>query len=343
LPAKRHRLEIQALDITEFNFLKKLKTTWLLLAWLSLVSVAFPSRLKAQENLTGNNGREVISVDLSKHVTLQSQVEFQQLGGFGENTPMAGKPKSARVGAEIFRIWLDKSYAPFALGAARNNSQAVLCIKGQWDHADKALENFGLPYLVIKGSELDAEKISRAKVIIVNCGAEIERNRLQLLRDFVNRGGFVLSTDWALDSFTDKTFPGFIAWNKGINHHDIYRAYSNSMPPAMARGLVRHAFWKLDQESHLIKVLRPDAVKLLVSSKDLAREDPDGAGILACQFNFGRGEVLHMVGHFDNNGKAFSPGSLPDPSAEMGISLRQGLAANFVMRGLLAGVKPVGN
>jgi len=66
----------------------------------------------------------------------------------------------------------------------------------------------------------------------------------------------------------------------------------------------------------------------------LSRDDPDRRGILAVTFTFGRGHVLHLVGHFDNNATLAFGNMLPDPAPEIGISLRQALAANFLVAGL---------
>ncbi|HNA74241.1 MAG TPA: hypothetical protein PKW73_12930, partial [Candidatus Obscuribacter sp.] len=92
--------------------------------------------------------------------------------------------------------------------------------------------------------------------------------------------------------------------------------------------------WKMDQEAHLIKVLDRSRVRVLVSSPSLSLEDPDKEGVLACIFPFGKGYVLHMVGHFDNNARIAVGNFLPDSATDIGISLRQALAANFVAAAL---------
>ncbi len=86
-----------------------------------------------------------------------------------------------------------------------------------------------------------------------------------------------------------------------------------------------------------MRVLKPDVVKVLAVSRDLVSLDPDKQGILAVAFSFGKGKVLHMVGHFDNNSLPIFPNRLPDPAPVIGIGLRQALAANFVVAGLERG------
>jgi hypothetical protein len=112
----------------------------------------------------------------------------------------------------------------------------------------------------------------------------------------------------------------------------MYDAEAVNPDPILFQYAVDRADWRMDEECHLLSVQRPDAVRVLVRSNGLRRED--GAGVLAVSFGFGRGYVLHMVGHFDNNPTAFRfRDSLPDPAPVIGISLRQALAANFVVAG----------
>ena len=263
------------------------------------------------------------------------QVRINQGASVLENAPLSGKAHATKPSSEAFKVWLSKYNDLDRLSAAISRSDRIVNVKGQWDHADKALASMGFACRQVKDSQIDAAALQDASLLIVNCGARIDRSRLPAIRDFVGRGGYLLSTDWALDGFLANTFPGYIRWNKGVNRTDIYdsRVIGNDSP--LYRGLVRHAWWKLDESSHLVAVSKPQSVKILVQSARLAGEDPSRQGIMACAFPFGKGYVLHMVGHFDNNGKMFLPGSLPDPAPEMGIGLRQGLAANFVVSALL--------
>lgn len=251
---------------------------------------------------------------------------------FMDLPPVFGKAHSEQVPPQIFRAWLSKAH-PTLAGAVSEASEIVE-VGGQWDNAAKTLTKLGLPFVHIKARDIDEARLAHAKVLVINCAGELKREKLQLVRDFVSRGGYLLTTDWALDNMLVQTFPGYLQWNKGVNHKDIYDADYILPDPVLANNTVSHAFWKLDDASHLVKVLKPEAVKVLVTSGRLAGEDPDHAGILACLFPFGRGYVLHMVGHFDNNAKIAVGNFLPDPAPGIGISLRQAIAANFVAAGL---------
>jgi len=257
----------------------------------------------------------------------------EPIAGFVDNTTFnLGAAKSTMLKPGAFRLWLDKSHA--TLSGQVQNDQMIVEVAGQWDHADKTLRNLGLPYTHIKPRDLTSESLASARVVIINCAGDLKREKLQLLRDFVARGGYLLTTDWALDNTVANTFPGFIAWGKGVNKRPMYQANYVSPDPVLANHTVKKAYWKLDDSAHLVKVLDRQKVRILVTSDELAAEDPERQGILACIFPFGRGYVLHMVGHFDNNARIGLGNFLPDASDDIGISLRQAIATNFVAAGI---------
>lgn len=279
-----------------------------------------PARAQA---LQGN----VISVDLTKAV----------IPNFVELPPVTGKVHSSRVEPLVFRAWLAKAHPELltsGLTTGVGELSPVVEVAGQWDKADKTLTKLEIPYRHVKSRDLSSELLSTCKVLIINCAGDLKRDKLQTIRDFVSQGGYLLTTDWALDRMLVQTFPGYVSWNKGINSKDIYDADYLAPDPVLANSTVRSAFWKLDQASHMVRILKPGVVRVLVGSRQLAAEDPDHTGALAVIFPFGKGYVLHMVGHFDNNARIAVGNFLPDSATDIGISLRQALAANFVAAAL---------
>ena len=263
---------------------------------------------------------------------LQIRARLTPADGFIEGAAIE-ETRSRQVKPEVFKAWLAKSNAVFSTGISSSSPASIVEVAGRWDHADKTLTSFGIPFSHIKSRDLSESILSGCKVLVINCAGEIRRDKLQLIRDFVSRGGYLLSTDWALDNMLSNTFPGTVVWNKAVNKIDIYDARYVSPDAVLARHTVARSRWKLDESSHLVRILS-DRVRLLVASSQLALEDPDHLGALAVEFPFGRGYVLHMVGHFDNNAKIAIGNFLPDSSPDLGISLRQAIAANFIVAGL---------
>jgi hypothetical protein len=236
------------------------------------------------------------------------------------------------VPAEAFRLWLEETHRQFAVNAGRIAEGQVVVVKGTWDDSAKTLRKFGIPYERVKSGDLEDMPLDAVKVLIVDCAGKVPRSACQRIRDFVARGGYLLSTDWALDNCVSRTFPGYVEWDRKTNARPLYDAEIQNPDPVLFNRVVSNSFWKMDEASHLIGVLKPNAVRVLARSKGLLSEDAVGQGVLAVEFPFGRGYVLHMVGHFDNN--AILPSTLPDPSPVIGISMRQAIAANFVVAGL---------
>jgi hypothetical protein len=199
------------------------------------------------------------------------------------------------------------------------------------------LHNFGIAYTKIAPNKLSAQALAGTKVLIVDCAGELNAEELKAVGTFVRNGGYLITTDCALDGCLSRAVPGYIMWNGGYSPGELVDAHIFGGDPELLKGTVPHAYWKLDPKCQTVRILNHSAVTVLVASRQLIRDDPDNKGILACTFNHGKGRVLHLVGHFDNNnGRAFT-NMLPDPAPAIGISLRQAIAANFIAEGLKAG------
>ncbi len=291
--------------------------------------------------LQGNAVREGITGGGADKPLLQGNVlretapdDAFAAAGVTKTDIMIKKPKPARVEKDVYRAWVGKAHPQFSLKADSIDPIEIVEVKGQWDKADRTLKNLGFPHTTIGAGQLNQTGLERTKVLVINCAGTLDRRSLQGIRDFVARGGYLLTTDWALDNMLKQTFPGFVEWNKGKSKGNVVDAQVVLPEKEFFQGTVSNASWKLDEESQTLRVLRPDAVKVLAVSRELAKLDPDRQGILAVTFGFGRGKVLHLVGHFDNNSLPFLPLHLPDPAPVIGIGLRQAMSANFVISGL---------
>jgi hypothetical protein len=250
--------------------------------------------------------------------------------------------KNEVVSPTAMKGWLDSTHPEFNL-AAQNTPDQVIEVKGQWDDAGQILSNMGIRYERIKGRELRDVLSGNTKVVVINCEGRVPADQIELLRQWVIRGGYLITTDWALNNLVERAFPGIIAWSGNKSRGVVVDAMVVAPDsPLLAGTNVRRATWKLDEESQELKVIRPDTVQVLARSFILARSDkqrqfepPMNTGVLACMFPYGRGRVLHLVGHFDyNSGFGFTRNVLPDAIPGAGVGLRQAIATNFLMEGL---------
>lgn len=293
-----------------------------------------------QGTLTG--GASITTAPAAQPLTgnlSHSQLNFpadqrQPMMGFViETPPVSGSAVSQTVPPESFRLWLNKAH-PNLQASLQLSGSAIIDVKGRWDDSSRTLRGLGFPYERIGSGELRDITLDSTKVLIVDCAGTVPKEAYQKIRDYVARGGYLLSTDWALDNLVERAFPGFIEFDRKKNSQPIYDAFVVNPEPVMFSNVVSNAHWKMDETSHLLRVLKPNSVRVLACSRKLAQEDPNSQGVLAVVFPFGRGYVMHMVGHFDNNGFFKFNNSLPDPAPAIGISLRQALASNFVVAGL---------
>lgn len=244
------------------------------------------------------------------------------------------RPVAVSAPPQLFRGWLERNHQAFALSTSTMSSRNLVEIKGAWDDSARTLNALGLRHQSIKGGGLRSYPLDGVKVMVINCPGKVPGDVLQKIRNFVANGGYLLTTDWSLENVVERAFPGYVAYNGAKASQTMVDAEVKDIDPVLFKGAVTRAYWKVDDGSELVRVLKPQAVRVLVQSAQLSSDDPDHRGILAVNFAFGRGQVLHLVGHFDNNAGLGFRNTLPDPAPGIGISLRQAMATNFIVEGL---------
>lgn len=242
--------------------------------------------------------------------------------------------KETIVEAKTFRAWIEKNH-PELQGNLQAQREQIIEVKGKWDDSGHVLKAFGLGCSKVPPEQLNKYDLSKSKILIVDCAGNVPQDGLDAINKFVRGGGYLLTTDWALEGCLQKAVPGFIEWN-GDNTSEtrVVDAYLKTDDPILTQGTVPRAHWKLDRKCQLMRIIKPARVEVLAASVQLKTDDSQGLGNLAATFRFGKGKVLHLVGHFDyNSGRAFN-NLLPDPAPKIGISLRQAIAANFIAEAL---------
>jgi len=245
--------------------------------------------------------------------------------------------KEAIVEAKVFKSWLEKNH-PELKGTLESQRQTIIEVKGKWDDSGHALRTFGMGCTKVPPNRLSKFDLSKSKILIVDCAGEVPHDALETINKFVRDGGYLLTTDWALEGCLQKAIPGYIEWN-GDNTREtrVVDAYLRTEDPGLTIGTVSRAHWKLDKKCQLMRVIRPELVEILAASVQLKTDDSTGHGYLAASFRHKKGRVLHLVGHFDYNSDSAFSNLLPDPAPQIGISLRQAIAANFIAEALAQG------
>jgi hypothetical protein len=238
----------------------------------------------------------------------------------------------------VYSAWLTETHPN--IGAMTRAS--IIEVKGQWDDSGHALQSFGFSHDKVSTNALAKTPLDGTDVLIVDCAGDVPPPGLEAINKFVKNGGWLITTDWALDACLARAIPGYVEWNNAYSSSEIIDARINANAPAdLLKNTVPKAYWKLDKLCQIVRIIKTKEVEVIAYSNRLRREDPNGVGILACTFSYGKGRVLHLVGHFDHNTDRAFNNALPDPAPGIGISLRQAIVANFIAGALEAHPRPV--
>lgn len=211
----------------------------------------------------------------------------------------------------------------------------VLVVKGASDQCEDVLDALKIPYTLL---ERDAAKKKLAtldprSVLVYNCEGDIENGGVRgddakALATFVDKGGYLFTSDWALEEEVIPAFPGILSVvnqmeteievkigpAKGTEKLPLLRDVFPDNPFAAAK-----MKWKIDNLAETFRCA-PGKAQPLVESQELA-EKGGGSPTVAAYFRSGKGAVLHVLGHFHMQ---------KDEAGGDGFALQQ-LLVNFIV------------
>jgi len=141
-------------------------------------------------------------------------------------------------------------------------------------------------------------------VLCINCGRSptaLQKNVLvNKIKKFVERGGWLITSDWALAPYLTEAFPGFVTEvvprkRQTDTTIEVENRSRNSPLLREVFGSKVRARWWLEEASKFVGT-KGSRVKVLVYSEDMKRRY--GSGVVAAEFRPRRGRVLHLMGHF---------------------------------------------
>jgi len=140
--------------------------------------------------------------------------------------------------------------------------------------------------------------------VIANCsGGSLASNleggvNLQL-REFVERGGYLITSDWALKEVIEPIFPNRIKYNGNSTIDDQVVVDQVNNKKIYTRGLDNPELkpvWWLESGSYPIEILDKEGVEVLLASSEM--ESKYQSSPIAVKFNYGLGKVFHVTSHF---------------------------------------------
>ncbi|MFX1336987.1 MAG: hypothetical protein ACFFDK_00100 [Promethearchaeota archaeon] len=177
---------------------------------------------------------------------------------------------------------------------------SIIIIAGSYDKVELVLDLINVPYVLINAYELDQIELNPDQMFIVNCpGSDISSQSLRKIKTYVEKGGFLFTTDWALHHVLEKIFPELVKYNQRPTGDDCVRVEVVSKENKFLEGLFEgdsDPIWWLESSSYPITILDKEKVKVLVKSKEM--ENKYGEAPIVILFDYGEGLVLHMTSHY---------------------------------------------
>jgi hypothetical protein len=175
----------------------------------------------------------------------------------------------------------------------------IAVVTGQYDHIERVLTATAVPFTRVEPHDAAALDWRRLQVLLVSCPGQLPKPTLDRIAPWVRRGGYLLTTDWALKHLVEPAFPGTVRHN-GVQTPDtvVRIAGGESVDDPLISGFLesgREPLWWLESASYPIEVLDPARVRVLVRSGEVGRSW--GADPVVVTFEEGHGTVVHMLSH----------------------------------------------
>jgi hypothetical protein len=203
------------------------------------------------------------------------------------------------VSGRLFRERLAQERPEDADELAQIEPAEVVVVRGQYDHMHRVLETSQVPFLHLRPSQLAGADWDRMQVLLINCPGHLPADALERIAPWVRKGGYVMTTDWALKHVIQPTFPGTIRHNGEQSADCVVRvqASADGNDPLLEGFLEdgRDPLWWLETASYPIEVLDTERVRVLMRSGEVGQRL--GSDPIVVTFDEGEGTVLHMMSH----------------------------------------------
>ena len=175
----------------------------------------------------------------------------------------------------------------------------IVVVSGCYDHVERVLQALEVPYRTVQPGLLGGVDLRHEQLLVVNCPGELTPAEIIKVRDFVAAGGSLFTTDWALRNVIEPAFPGLVEYNDRPTGDDVVGIEVVDGDSPYLQGVLDgddNPQWWLEGSSYPIRVLDPERVRVLIRSGELGEKYGECA--VAVVFEFGKGEVFHMISHY---------------------------------------------
>ena len=217
----------------------------------------------------------------------------------GEAPGDAKMKASYRAGAFFTRLKMEKKDPESAKALKEVTEADVVVVDGTYDHAHLVLELAGIPFVRISTMDMDSIKLRPDQTLFINCPGQVSDKAVRKITTFVNGGGLLITTDWALKHVIERAFPKTMKYNERPTQDEVVRINVLDPENPILDGFLEDGMdplWWLEGSSYPISVLDEKKVNVLVESKEI--QEKYGEAPVICEFSWGEGRVVHMISHF---------------------------------------------
>lgn len=213
--------------------------------------------------------------------------------------------------AEVVRAGLGRGRFGKGAQLEQLEREDVLVVDGSFDHIERVLDMLQIEYVKKSTWFLSTPKpedFKGFKVVFWNCGERLGPRHIKgvarRLREFVRSGGYLFTTDWAVAHIVNVAFEGYLKTAAGRTHLPEMTLPIEAAESAEGHPLLEGVFlpgvrgkWWLEQASFDVRIGKKDKVTVLIECPML-RDTFNRSPIVAATFSYGRGRVLHTMGHY---------------------------------------------
>ena len=207
--------------------------------------------------------------------------------------------KAYRVAQEMLKDRLKDVDQSMADEFDELNSSDVIVVRGTYDFIEQVFNGIDLKYKIVSEQVLESTQLDPDQIVFINCPGDISNKALRNLVSFVDKGGFLFTTDWALRNVIEKGFPGYIRYNGRSTLDEVVRVEVLAKDDPFLQSLIGQnddPQWWLEGSSYPITVLDDSKVETMVRSKEI--KEKYGESAVFVSFDHGKGKVYHMISHF---------------------------------------------
>jgi len=156
--------------------------------------------------------------------------------------------------------------------------------------------------------------LNQYDLIVIGCpGLEIPGQAHSKIKEFVSKGGWLLTTDWCIQSIIEPIFPGYIAPSSTRTEDDVVSCILMNPEHPFLEGVesemqqfshhdsmdekgAEFKFW-LEYRSFPIKILNQQAVTKLIVSWEMKEKYGEAPVLVYFEYGDMGGRVIHMTSH----------------------------------------------